>query len=126
MSPSTSSASGFSRASTRSTRVITLAMVSAAAGPGAGELMVGPAYPELAEKDLVELVVVVLAGVDEDVVDTRRSSSAITRERRMTSGRVPTTVMTFIGPALRSPAVAPRDCSRNACIDSARGYTGSA
>ena len=68
MSPSTSTASGCPRARTRSTAMMTLPIVSAGAVAGGSEEMVRRADLEVVEEDLVELVVVVLAGVDEQMV----------------------------------------------------------
>ena len=50
--------------------------------------------PRSLEEDLVQLVVVVLAGVDQHVLAVP-VEPAITRDSRMISGRVPTIVMTL-------------------------------
>jgi hypothetical protein len=56
--------------------------------------MVGLAHTQVVEEDLVELVVVVLAGMHEHMVAVL-VQRASTRDSRMISGRVPTTVMTL-------------------------------
>jgi hypothetical protein len=73
---------------------MTLAMVCAASRRRLEE-MIGLAQAEPVEKDLVQLVVVVLAGVDENVLH-RAVELGMTQESLMISGRVPTIVMTFI------------------------------
>jgi len=52
------------------------------------------AYAQVIEKNLVELVVVVLAGVHQNMFAVA-SSAASTRDKRMISGRVPTTDKTL-------------------------------
>jgi len=59
---------------------------------------IGFSYLQVFKKDLVQLVVVVLAGVDDQLLGSR---AAMTRDRRMISGRVPMMVATFM--LLRSP-----------------------
>ena len=48
--------------------MMTLPMVSRGAGAAAVQEVIGLADAEIVEEDLVELVVVVLAGVDQDMI----------------------------------------------------------
>ena len=65
--------------------MIVCPIVSAAGFAGGAEEMVRARAAPARRRRLVELVIVVLAGVDEHVIG-RLSSAAITRDRRMISG----------------------------------------
>jgi hypothetical protein len=94
VSPSTSMASGCSRNSTAS--ILAMMVANGFAAPvlptAAVQKMVGLAHAQVVKKNLVQLVVVVLAGVHQHVV-AMLVQAASTRDRRMISGRVPTTDM---------------------------------
>ena len=76
-------------------------------GPGRANahVLVGRAYPQLVKEQLIETRVVVLAGVDEDVLRGSDREAESHDDRRMISGRVPRIVMIFM------PGRSPRDLS---------------
>ena len=75
--------------------MITRPMVSAGCVAGGVEVMIGRAQLQLLEEDRIELAIVVLAGMDEHMIGRFDPAPPCTRDRRMTSGRVPTIVITF-------------------------------
>ena len=55
----------------------------------------GCAETEVIKEDLIKCVIVILAGVDQYVVDASSIKPLMTHASRMISGRVPTIVITF-------------------------------
>ena len=75
---------------------------------------------ELVEEDVAQQRIVVLPGVDQRRARQSRSSSGMIRLSRMISGRVPTTVTTFIAEASRSGVELGRQRRRQIGTSSAR------